>query len=67
MKTKQAKQQVPAGGYIGWSACEFSDEFSCSGIRVIHKSVEVPLLTVFFSNKLRGKLSLFPQRFCYVP
>ena len=21
MKTKQAKQQVPAGGYIGWSVC----------------------------------------------
>ena len=39
MKTKQAEQQVPAGGYIGWQFLnrDFSGIFPCSGIRVIHK------------------------------
>ena len=40
MKTKQTRQQVPAGGYTAGlhvMSRDFSDEFPCSDIRVIHK------------------------------
>ena len=41
MKAKQAKQQVLLAG-VHVVSRDFSDEFPCSGIRVIHKiSVEV--------------------------
>ena len=60
---KDPKATLPAGGYIGWSACrvsrDFSDEFQCSGIRVIHK-ISVMKIASFS----QFPWSLKPAQFC---